>query len=106
MDSELEKCDKEKEESSSDAVSDKTSLRTKANNPMYNLFYGRVKIEGKNQVFLYYISQCLNITGKAGLILTRFYIEIVQQNQFFSLFCTAKSTELLKVFLTPIRICS
>ena len=56
MDSELEKCDKEKEESSSDAVSDKTSLRTKANNPMYNLFYGRVKIEGKNQVFFFYIS--------------------------------------------------
>jgi len=46
MDSEAEKCDKEKE---SECSSDKASKLAKCNNPMSDLFYGRVKIEGKNQ---------------------------------------------------------
>jgi len=50
MDSEAEKCDKEKEsECSNSSNSDKASKSQKCNNPMSDLFYGRVKIEGKNQ---------------------------------------------------------
>jgi ubiquitin carboxyl-terminal hydrolase 25/28 len=52
MDSESEKCDKEKEAAEEDRVvagRDKSAGGSSGMNPMKNLFYGLVKIEGRNQ---------------------------------------------------------
>ena len=52
MDSESEKCDKEKdafEERDAMSCRDKPAGSRSDNNPMKNLFYGLVKIEGRNQ---------------------------------------------------------
>ena len=46
MDSDTEKCDKEKDVGQEE---DKAEPLAAGRNPMYDLFYGRVKIEGKNQ---------------------------------------------------------
>jgi len=48
MDSDTEKCDKEKEVGVEDIKGESSTLIA-GRNPMYDLFYGRVKIEGKNQ---------------------------------------------------------
>ena len=46
MDADTEKCDKEKVIA---PESDKAETAVSGRNPMFDLFYGRVKIEGKNQ---------------------------------------------------------
>lgn len=54
MESDTEKCDKEKDVEKTEDDDDKTAEScgesgSRNNNPMYDLFYGKVRIEGKNQ---------------------------------------------------------